>query len=117
MQTSQYSKGRAIEAKIVNFLKAEGYNAVRSAGSKGAFDVIAYNDSVVRFIQSKYTNDPDRGYKTDLRKMSECLVPQFCTRELWVYLANKGFYEIHLMPPIHQIVIPKGIKIIYHEQI
>lgn len=112
---SQYSTGRAIERKIINFLRDNGYNAVRSAGSKGAFDVVAYNDEIVRFIQSKYTSTKNHSYAADLRKMSAAGTPEFTTKELWVYEKNIGFIEVHFISKPRRVIIPKGASIILHD--
>lgn len=52
-----YAAGRRAEYKCVQQLKREGFNAVRTAGSHGPFDVVAWNRAGVRFIQVKKTKD------------------------------------------------------------
>jgi len=102
--TTKYVKGRAIEYKVAAFLKGKGYAVTRAAGSKGVFDVIAYNGRVVRFIQVKLTAKRNiNQYKIELDSIFDTPVPEsFCTRELWVYVHNIGFTDAIFvgMPPM-----------------
>lgn len=102
--TTKYVKGRAIEYKVMDFLKGKGYAVTRAAGSKGVFDVIAYNARVVRFIQVKLTAKRNvKQYKKELDTILATDVPKdFCTRELWVYVHNIGFTDSIFveMPPM-----------------
>jgi Holliday junction resolvase len=41
MANARYRKGAELERKIMASLKEKGYHVVRSAGSKGPFDLIA----------------------------------------------------------------------------
>ncbi len=49
---TNYARGAARERAIANLHKTAGWSAVRSAGSKGPFDVIAY-DGAWKVIQAK----------------------------------------------------------------
>lgn len=56
MPNSNYIKGRAKEYKVMKRLRDEGYDIVaRTAGSHGAFDVIAINKETrdIKLIQCK----------------------------------------------------------------
>lgn len=94
-KTTKYTKGRTVEHKVIHFLTESGYHALRSAGSKGAFDVIAFNDKTVRFIQVKHTSDKGTSYAAELRKMASTLVPEWCTKELWVHMDRAQFVKIY----------------------
>lgn len=113
--TNQYARGRRIEQTIVKFLNDNGYKATRSAGSKGAFDVIAFSPNVIRFIQSKYTDDPKRSFAGEIRKIIEAKVPDCATKELWIYVKDKGFAEVHFISKPKNVVIPKKVRVIIHE--
>ncbi len=54
---SHYTRGRAAEHRIRRILEDAGYETLRSAGSKGKVDVVAWNGQTVRFIQAKYGKD------------------------------------------------------------
>lgn len=50
---TNYERGRALEYRAITALRANGYYAIRSAGSKGAVDVCAIKPGQVLFIQCK----------------------------------------------------------------
>jgi Holliday junction resolvase-like predicted endonuclease len=93
---TKYSSGRSVEQKAINFLKELGYEVMRSAGSKGTFDIIAYNLGGVRFIQIKSGVDPEKAtYKTDIAGIMSAVVPEVnATRELWVHKTGVGFVQV-----------------------
>lgn len=91
---SKYSSGRRAEYSAIRFLSERGYGTVRSAGSKGVFDVVAYNDAIVRFIQIKSTKSKRPSYKKDVSQITETQVPEFASRELWVYTSGKGWTKV-----------------------
>lgn len=92
--TTKYQSGRQVEQKVVLFLKANGYKVTRSAGSKGVFDVIAYNESTVRFIQVKTSASPKTTYARELSEMMESETPQSTSKEFWIHVRRKGFVQI-----------------------
>jgi len=53
MSGARYRKGRRLEYRTMRVLEAAGYTCARTAGSHGAWDVIAWNEAHVRFIQVK----------------------------------------------------------------
>jgi Holliday junction resolvase len=85
-----YVTGRRKEYEVKQMLEKAGFAATRAAGSKGVFDIIAYNSKVVRFIQVKYEKSPV-SYAADIAKMTKITVPQFCVKELWVYTRTAGW--------------------------
>ena len=89
---TNYRTGSAVERKAKKFLEGAGYNVLRSAGSKGAFDLVAYNNVVVRLIQCKTFNTP-REYESDLSRMRMSIVPGFCYRELWTHQNRVGWHQ------------------------
>lgn len=89
----KYNAGRRKEYELKKELEGLGYCATRAAGSKGAFDIIAYNENHVRFIQVKYEQSPT-SYSADIAKMKSTKVPQFCTKELWIYTKNDSWRTI-----------------------
>ncbi len=54
----RYSKGRRHEWRLRDMLRREGYVVYRSAGSKGAADLIALKDSQAYLIQVKVNKRP-----------------------------------------------------------
>jgi len=61
---NSYQKGRTLEYAVIHKLKREGYRFfIRSAGSKGAIDVLASNGMEILAIQAK-----KNGYLTEKEK-------------------------------------------------
>lgn len=50
---NQYQRGRRVEQEVIDFLGSRGYDCIRSAGSKGAADIVAVHDGEICFIQVK----------------------------------------------------------------
>ena len=51
-------KGTRNEHRSIKLLESLGYHCIRSAGSLGPFDVVAYNDIGCIFIQCKSNSFP-----------------------------------------------------------
>lgn len=91
--TTNYRRGADRERIIVKLLERDGYTAVRSAGSRGRFDVVAWHpgDDLIspklRLIQAKSTPiDLTRA----MDQLREYPVPEFTHVEIWNKLP-KGF--------------------------
>lgn len=60
MPNKNYLRGRRLEWQVKKDLEAEGWIALRTAGSHGHWDVIAFKDTghsiLTRLIQCKVTN-------------------------------------------------------------
>lgn len=94
---AQYFRGRRKEQDVKKHLEALGYVCMRSAGSKGAFDIVAIARDGVRFIQVKY------GLKypgqAEIDKLGAVPVPSNCSRELWYYKTGTRTPEIIVLRP------------------
>lgn len=112
---TKYDSGRRVEYAVQKWL-AESigkYGTTRSAGSKGAFDVIAYNPYMVRFIQVK-RETAKTSYKADLSRMEGVELPPSCSKELWVYTKGKGFTLIYVLGDIPvELSFPDGAEVVY----
>jgi len=53
MANKRYVRGRNFEYRVKKYFEAKGYFVVRSAGSKGVFDLIAITDGEIIGIQCK----------------------------------------------------------------
>lgn len=53
-----YAQGKRLEYKVINELRALGFVTMRSAGSKGAVDVIALRPGELLLVQVKRTTPP-----------------------------------------------------------
>lgn len=81
--STKYERGRGAEYRVINELKANGYDAVRTAGSHGAADVVAWNEDHVRFIQCKTWVTRVGDYKDDIKKLEDMRLPPGSQCELW----------------------------------
>jgi Holliday junction resolvase len=81
--STKYERGRDAEYRTINELRANGYDAVRTAGSHGAADVIAWNGVHIRFIQCKTWLTRVGDYKADIQKLMEMRLPPGSQCELW----------------------------------
>jgi len=79
---SKYIRGRRAEYRVIKKLKADGYTTIRSAGSKGLWDVIAYNWDNMSWlvIQVKI------GKKPSLREMTKLRIEHvpFALKQIWI---------------------------------
>lgn len=86
MNTS--SKGRRIENLAKETLEEFGYDVVRSAASKGPYDLVAIAGNHIRLIQVKaggYLSE----IETEALKLKD--IPSNSTIEFWRYDARKIF--------------------------
>lgn len=101
MPNRNYEQGRAFEYEIVHELRGEGYEAGRTGGSHGIFDVWGIHPHThhVRFIQAKRTllgSQPNDDNVQKLKRMAERSRSSNCTwvsYELWVKRPRRGGVE------------------------
>ncbi len=91
--TSKYAQGRRVEWHAKHQLEGLGYKVPRASGSKGLFDLIAFNKEQVRFIQVKSTRDKKRKYQKEIDEISSVRLPVNAHKELWVWLHGVGWLE------------------------
>ena len=72
MPNKRYQKGRRWEWKVKKKWEREGFLVYRSAGSKGAADLIAIKDGQAYLIQVQVSNRPSRAKA--LRLLDEALM-------------------------------------------
>ena len=81
---NRYVSGRYFEYKTRKALEKEGYYVVRSAGSKGAVDLVALGEIGIRLVQVKSgASRVDRNEVS--RKFSKIKTRKGCFKELWIY--------------------------------
>lgn len=74
-------------------LERNGHTVIRAAGSKGPFDVVAFNDRIVRFIQVKRTRNGSGGLTRTAEQLGAVPVPPCARKELWLWRDRAGFVE------------------------
>lgn len=93
---SRYAQGRRYEYKTMKVLEEQGYSVVRSASSKGLWDVTAISADHTKLIQVKSTRTKKgTSYRDKNLRMFEALpVPPGTLKEVWVYRVGIGAPEI-----------------------
>lgn len=87
---SKYRKGWYYEDKIRKELEEQGLYTIRSAGSKGLFDVVAISSHFIILIQSKRNVAPT---VAERKAMAEFKCPKNVIRQIWRFY-GKGKLEI-----------------------
>ena len=86
----KYAKGRKAEYKAMTELMKHGYYPVRSAGSKGIFDVVGISAVDFFLIQVKSNK---RASPKEVRIIKKFPVPPNCTKAIWIWRSNKGWIK------------------------
>ena len=85
---AKYHRGRKREYRVKEILERQGYNVVRSAASKGMWDLLAWKGCRMRFIQVK-SRKPSK--KEMERYLTAVKGPLEVSCEVWVSCPRKGF--------------------------
>lgn len=75
-------KGRRNEWKTRDLLRREGYHVVRSAGSKGIVDIVAFNGQRLLLVQVKTNGGMS---SEDIQNLKSLPAPPFASKQLWVW--------------------------------
>ena len=103
MPPTRYQQGRDAEYRAIRELEAEGYQTSRFAGSHGTADVLAWDETVLRFIQLKTFQKRAGSYAEDIAKLAALPLPPDATAELWVrQVGQRGWTD--------QLVIKHTLK-------
>lgn len=85
---TNYERGRAYEYRAKRELEAQGYTVIRSSGSHGPHDLIAFRgNEKVRCIQIKRTKSP-AGVKQLLGKFQPLPADTY-NQEMWVWFGGR----------------------------
>lgn len=79
-RSGNYRRGARLERLARASLERQGYSVVRSAGSKGKIDLVAWNSEHLRLIQCKAEGASDRKTRETLAALQR---PTGATVELW----------------------------------
>lgn len=72
--STHYQQGVRVERLVILDLKANGYETVRAASSKGAADVVAIKAGQVLIVSCKRTKMPGPAERADLLRVAD-LIP------------------------------------------
>ena len=78
------AKGGRIERRAKKMLEAKGYTVVKSGGSLGLFDLVAWDTVVMRFIQVKSGRPPGPRERQRL-KYATATIPKCGIVETWTF--------------------------------
>ena len=98
MNPSLYKVGYRAELRAEKILDSWGFTVVRSAGSKGPFDLVAFDAAKVMLVSVKVcpTGKVPK-YPPEKRRILAVPAPANSKKEVWVWERRKGF---HYMPVI-----------------
>jgi len=82
-----YRKGADAERELKKKFELEDLYVMRSAGSKGVFDLAVFYPNKIRLIQVKTHGQP---VNEDV--LREVEVPPCCTKEIWYKIPRRGFH-------------------------
>lgn len=99
-QMTSVNSGIIFEYKIRDYLKATGYNVIRSAGSKGPIDLFAWQGNHVEVIQCKKGSSP---LQADIEKLTELEVPLHWKKRIWK--KNKSKVHIIDIPSMKETIL------------
>ena len=80
---TRYTMGVSFEYLVRDYLKAQGYSCVRSAGSKGAVDLVCWSPDEILFCQCKKESSK-RTYQRDKQKLLSLPIPANGKLLLWI---------------------------------
>lgn len=94
---TNYQRGTRFERSLMKDLNEQGYDTLRTAGSHGAFDVVAFNSDCVIFIQCKVEKTSPtsiiskyKKYKSDIDRIGLTKLPKHAiVKELTVKVDRK----------------------------
>ena len=88
---TQYRRGRAIEWKARKELESRGFTVIRSAGSKGVFDLVALDANSLILIQVKRANRLGKQYPAVIKQIQAVPCPPGTLKQLWVWIDRYGW--------------------------
>ena len=98
MPRTNYQRGADRERYVQKELEKYGYRTIRSAGSHGDWDVIAYNGIGFRLIQIKYFQKHTSIPAVVREQLEEIRVPPNTSKEWWSYAKGDTTPRITVIP-------------------
>ncbi|MBN2120698.1 MAG: hypothetical protein JW734_06555 [Candidatus Omnitrophica bacterium] len=89
------------ELKAMNQLRAEGYYVIKSAGSFGLWDIVAWLKDSIRLIQVKRNQGPRSFERKALTEYPHLNCPKcghrLSSKEIWLYKRYERGFKIELL--------------------
>jgi len=80
---TKVNSGIKFEYSVRDYLQAKGYEVVRAAGSKGAVDLVAFDDVYGILIQAKKELRKSN-YASDEERLRNTKCPPNFTKQMWI---------------------------------
>ena len=80
------AKGARLERKAIEIMRQKGFTCLRSAASKGAFDIVCFDKTKVVFIQVKANNKPG---KAEMDRIIAIELPENCEKKIFIFKDGK----------------------------
>ena len=99
---NRYHAGRTYEYRCVHHLRRHGYQAQRTAGSRGPFDIIAWDHTRILMIQVKHIRKPTQrtaALKAATRAWTRSIWPLHHRVNVQAWLYSPGDLEIVSLSP------------------
>lgn len=91
------TRGTRYERQAKRELENSGFKVVRSAGSLGETDLIAYNKECIKLIQVKATKNMRAKipllFVEDIERLKNLPAPPLSTKELWCWRDRRGWQK------------------------
>lgn len=85
---SNYARGVRLEHKCRDFFIAQGYTVIRSAGSKGAADLVAISGNDVVLVQ---VGKKGKSVADALQRLAAVPAPAHVRKEVWIWVPRQGW--------------------------
>ena len=97
---TQYTKGQRYQYKARDELIKDGFQVMTSARSLGIFDIIAWNEFSVRWIQIKSSSKKKfhELSPAELQEIEEVPIPCGYDKEIWIWFKRKGWRKFIFQP-------------------
>lgn len=84
-----YKNGVVFERQVMEYYRRKGFYVLRSAGSHGAVDVVAFNERNTILVQCKQERKKV-SYAQDVISLLAVPCGVDCVKEFWVKRKNRG---------------------------
>jgi len=92
MPNRNYDRGRVLEYRTIKNFEEMGCTAIRSAGSHGLTDVIAWDTRSIWYIQVK--SGTSRMSPADIESFKEMACPPNGIKQIHQYVKREGRWEL-----------------------
>lgn len=88
---TRVNSGVVFEYECRDHYEARGFHVIRSAGSRGEADIIAFNEKEVHLIQCKKEKTKYPNYDEDIKQLREVTCPEYF-KKIFIVKRNRKVY-------------------------